>query len=328
MRLEIHNNHNNDQAFTNFADKKAVCAKPAEIRKLAVYRYDTADFSDEALETVRKTAKSIISKFAAEVEEKPSASDSNIENIENAVEEAVDKIAGQIGKIENGEAEGSKTLSEMVKEQMDKIDSMFGDKDYDKSKDSKLMSIKAKIYRGQNLSSAEQQYLSLKDPDSYSTYQQIASARKMFSCTIRSCRTRDDLISMRLSNSLTALAEFRKATRKGGDGMAIASLNAAIENDIRSYAKTREYQSLPTVAECNKFDRELAKAKRYECEKRREEMKARIDKKYKKKRKNVGDGKRTVAQVMASPLARKVLASRRRTSSCSCGNTGLSLYKF
>ncbi|MCH5196500.1 MAG: hypothetical protein J1F28_07290 [Oscillospiraceae bacterium] len=333
MSLEI----NNKCAFSDFNKKPDIRAKLVINEKtVRAHKRDSVDFSREALESMVKAAKSsraarsVISRFAAEAEEIPSVS---AEDVESAVENAIDKIEEQIEATQNSDTEksGQKTLAEMVKEQMDKIDSMFSNNDYDKSKDSKLWSIKGKIYRGLYLSPAEQQYLSQKDPDAYSTFQTINSARKMFSCSLRSCRTRDDLISMRLSNSLTALSEFRKAVRKGGDGSAIAGLNAALENEIKSYARSAHYQSLPTVAECNKFDRELAKAKRYECEKRREEMKARVDRKYKKKSKNVGDGKRTVAQVMASPLARKVLASRRSSGSCSCGSMGFSLsekYKF
>lgn len=337
MSLEI----NNKCAFSDFNKKPDIRAKLVVNEKtVRVQKRDSVDFSREALESMVKAAKSsraarsVISQFAAEAEENPSVSAEDVESaVENAIEKIEEKIEEQIESVTSGDSEksGQKTLAEMVKEQMDKIDNMFSNNNYDKSKDSKLMSIKGKIYRGLYLSPAEQQYLSQKDPDAYSTFQTINSTRKMFSCSLRSCRTRDDLIAMRLSNSLTALSEFRKAVRKGGDGSAIAGLNAALENEIKSYARTREYQSLPTVAECNKFDKELAKAKRYEYEKRREEMKARVDKKYKKKSKNVGDGKRTVAQVMASPLARKVLASRRSSGSCSCGSIGFSLsekYKF
>lgn len=237
---------------------------------------------------------------------------------ENAKTPAVEEK--QVTDVQNTKAkeEKQKTLAEMIQEQMDKIDSMFSEREYDKNSDSRLTSIKSKMYRGLTLNSSEQQYLASKDPDTYSKFQQMDSARRMFRCSLRACRTRDEVNSMRLSNALTALAEYRKAVRKGGDGNAIAGLNLALENEIRSYAKSADYQRLPTVAECNKFDRELAKARRYECEKRREELKARTDRHYKKKRKTVGDGKRTVAQVMASPLARKVLASRRRSGGCSC----------
>lgn len=220
-----------------------------------------------------------------------------------------------------------KTLAEMVREQMEKIDSMFKETEYDKSRDGQLLGIKSKMYRGLRLSPSEQQYLAAKDPDEYSKFQEMESARRMFKCTLNSCRTRDEVNSMRLSNALTALAEYRKAVRNGGDGQAIAALNSSLDREIRDYMRTASYQSLPTAAECNKFDRELAKAKRYECEKRREEMKARNDRHYKKKYKTVGDGKRTVAQVLTSPLARKVLASRRKPSVCTCDHSFSLNYK-
>ncbi len=234
---------------------------------------------------------------------------------------AEDKFTEQSGKTTEKAAEKpkEKTLAEMVREQMEKIDRMFAEKEYDKSRDGQLLGIKSKMYRGLTLSPSEQQYLAAKDPDEYSKFREMESARRMFKCTLNSCRTRDEVNSMRLSNALTALAEYRKAVRNGGDGNAIAALNSSLDREIRDYMRTASYQSLPTAAECNKFDRELAKAKRYECEKRREEMKARTDRHYKKKYKTVGDGKRTVAQVLASPLARKVLASRRKPSGCSCG---------
>lgn len=216
-----------------------------------------------------------------------------------------------------------KTLAEMMVEQMDKIDNMFSKyKEYDKSKDTKLNSILHKFNTGVTLTAAEQQYLALKDPDTYSSYQKINTVRGMYKCSLGACSTRDQVNSMRLCNSLSALAEYKKAIRKGGDGADIIRLNAALENEIKSYVKAGNYQRLPTAAECNKFDADIAKARKYEREKQLEKRLERLDptgKKRKKKYKIPGDGKRTVAQVMNSPLGRKVLASRRKSGCCSCG---------
>lgn len=212
-----------------------------------------------------------------------------------------------------------KSISEMIKEQMEKIDRLCSEKEYDKAGDTRLNAIKYKIYNGSTLTYTEQRYLASKDPDAYSSYQNITTARKMYRCSLNSCQTRDQVNSMRLSNSLSALAAYKKAIREGGSGADIIGLNAALENEIRDYAKAGNYQKLPTAAECNKFDADLAKARKYEREKRLEKALDPTGKKKKKTAKFPGDGKRTVAQVMNSPLGKKVMAARRRSSSCTCG---------
>lgn len=300
MELEIFDYKSAFSHCLHSVSSTSVKTEAPACEEKSVQNRDTAYFSEKAVKAIASAAVNAEKQTKTPLEnEKQVSSAQNVQNTQPAEEK-------------------QKTLAEMIKEQMDKIDSMFSEREYDKYNDSRLTSIKSKMYRGLTLNSSEQQYLASKDPDTYSKFQQMDSARKMFRCSLRACRTRDEVNSMRLSNALTALSEYRKAVRKGGDGNAIAGLNAALENEIKSYARSADYQRLPTAAECNKFDRELAKAKRYECEKRREELKARTDKHYKKKRKTVGDGKRTVAQVMASPLARKVLASRRRSGACSC----------
>lgn len=215
--------------------------------------------------------------------------------------------------------EPQKTIAEMVKEQTEKIDKLFANKEYDKNNDKKLIDIRAKIRQGKTLSPYEQQYLASKDPDSYKSFQQIDSARKMFRCTLNSCRTKDDVISMRLSNALSALSEYKKAIRKGDSGDAIIGMNAAFESEFRSYSNSAGFKKLPTAAECNKFDRDLAKARKFEQEKRLEKRRL-AAKKYKKKKsvKTPGDGKRTVSQVLSDPTSKKVLASRAKQTYCTC----------
>lgn len=324
MDLEI---YNYKSSFSNYLKKVSAASDPSNNEKTeSCPKRDSVDFSSKAFRSSHEAADAADDK----------TDNSSKAPIESAQENGSywKEQTSQVQGAENSDKSKSskqKTLGEMIQEQMEKIDNMFKDAEYDKSKDTRLSSIKSKIYRGLTLNSSEQQYLAAKDPDTYSTFQQMESARKMFKCSLRACRTRDEVNSMRLSNALTALSEYRKAIKNGGDGSAVVGLNAALENEIKSYASSADYLRLPTAAECNKFDRELAKAKRYECEKRIEDMKARIDKHYKKKRKTIGDGKRTVAQVMASPLARKVLASRRRSGSCSCGSVDFGYsrkYKF
>ncbi len=216
---------------------------------------------------------------------------------------------------ENGVEEAEKSIAEMVKEQMEKLDSLFGEREYDKANDSNLSSIRAKLYMGKKLTPAEQQYLAKRDPNTYSQYQQQETQRRIYRYTLKSCRTKDQVNGMRLSNALSALSELKKAARNGGGIGGIAGLNAALENEIRDFTRSGEYNRLPTVAEVNKVNRDLAKAKKYEREKRaeqREKLKAR--RKKKKPKKTPGDGKRTVAQVMATPEAKKVMRSRAKNA--------------
>lgn len=216
---------------------------------------------------------------------------------------------------ENGEEEAKKSIAEMVREQMEKLDSLFGESEYDRANDSNLSSIRTKLYMGKKLTPAEQQYLAKRDPNTYSQYQQQETQRRIYRYTLKSCRTKDQVNGMRLSNALSALSELKKAAKNGGGIGGIAGLNAALENEIRDFTRSGEYNRLPTVAEVNKVNRDLAKAKKYEREKRaeqREKLKAR--RKKKKSKKTPGDGKRTVAQVMATPEAKKVMRSRAKSA--------------
>ena len=225
---------------------------------------------------------------------------------------------------EKTESDSEKTVAEMLKEQSERFDRLFGEREYDKSRDTRLQGIRAKMRTGQTLTFTEQSYLAVRDPESYKTFQKTESARRAYRCTLMSCRTRDEVNGMRLSNALSALSAYKKAIRNGGDGADVAGLNAALDREIREFTKSRNYQMLPTAAECNKFDRDLAKARKYEQEKRIAERKNRLKKK-KKQVKTPGDGKQTVRQVMNSPTAKKVLNSRSKKT-CSSYHLDANLY--
>lgn len=249
----------------------------------------------------------------------------------NSISERLQKEIDKLSEIIDSEKPTTeKSISELLEEQRDRLNSLFSKNE---NKSNNLSSIRNKIQRGLKLTPSEQRYLSSKDPKAYESYCAISSARSMFRCSLHNCRTRDEVISMRLSNALTALSSYKKALREGGNGEMVIALNAAFENELKSFAKSPGYRSLPTAAECNKFDRDLAKAKRYEQEKRLEkqrEAQRLRSKRYKKVSKNTkvpGDGKRTVAQVMADPTSKKVLASRAKRTYCECGTVGVSPYK-
>ncbi len=222
-----------------------------------------------------------------------------------------------------------KSLTELLEEQKNRLDKLFNNNANNADTDNTIGGIKNKLRQGRILTAYEQQLLSAKDPAAYESYQRIHTARRMFRCTLNSCRTRDDVIGMRLSNALSALSSYRKAIREGGDGGEVIALNAAFEDELRSFAKSSGYRSLPTAAECSKFDRDMAKARRYEQEKRLEKRREqlRLKRNKKKAKKTPGDGKRTVAQVLADPTSRKVLASRAKRTYCTCG-VGFSTYKM
>ena len=249
----------------------------------------------------------------------------------NSISETLQKEIDKLSEIiESEKPNTKKSISEMLEEQRDRLNSLFSKTD---KTDNNLTGIRNKIRQGQKLTPAEQRYLSAKDPKAYESYCQINTARSMFRCSLNNCRTRDEVIGMRLSNALSALSSYKKALREGGNGETVIALNAAFENELKDFSKSSSYRSLPTAAECNKFDRDLAKAKRYEqerrLEKQREAQRLR-SKRYKKtaKRSKVpGDGKRTVAQVLADPTSKKVLASRAKRTYCECGTISLSPYK-
>ena len=232
------------------------------------------------------------------------------------------KSAAQIAaeKVEESlnaeKSEDKKTLSEIIKEQTDKIDSMFSSSaENDKSKDKVLAIIKQKVRGGLRLSVTEEKYLSKNDPDSYSNYCTILDARRSFRTQLAMCRNKDDVYSMRLANALSALSAYKKAIKQGGDGAEVAGLNMALEREISSFSRSARFQNLPTVAERSKYQIELAKARRYEREKRLAERQNALRKK-KKQVKTPGDGKRTVAQVENSYLGRKI---RNADRGGSCG---------
>lgn len=211
--------------------------------------------------------------------------------------------------------EDQKSLSDIIKEQTEKIDSMFSSKETDKSKDKVLLLIKQKMRSGLMLSTTEEKYLSKNDPDSYSNYRTVLDARRTFRTQLAMCRNKDDVISMRLCNALSALSAYKKAIKQGGDGAEVAGLNMALEREISNFSRSARYQSLPTSAERSKYQIELAKARRYEREKRIADRMNALRKK-KKQVKTPGDGKRTVAQVENSYLGRKI---RNADRGGSCG---------
>lgn len=204
------------------------------------------------------------------------------------------------------EASSEKSFSELIKEQTEKIDRLFS-RENGTADDRQLNSIRMKLRSGLMLSANEEQYLSKYDPDGYSNYRTTLDARRMFRSQLACCRTKDDVNGMRLSNALSALSSYKKAMKNGGDGSAVAGLNMALEREISDYTKSARYRSLPTAAERDKYYMELAKARRFEREKRAAEKQNALSKGKKKKQvKQPGDGKRTVAQVENSSLGRKV----------------------
>lgn len=247
------------------------------------------------------------------------------DSISKPLQKEIDKLSEIIS---SEKSNTDKSLYEMLEEQRDKLNSLFS---HDKKSDNTLSNIKNKIRQGRKLTATEQRYLSAKDPTAYESYCKINTARTMFRCSLNNCRTRDEVIGMRLSNALSALSSYKKAIKEGGDGSEVIALNAAFENELRSFSKSSGYRSLPTAAECNKFDRDLAKARQYEREKRLEkqrEAQRLRSKKYKKvKKKTPGDGKRTVAQVLADPVSKKVLASRAKRTYCECSTVSFSMFK-
>lgn len=293
---------------------------------------DTAAFSAKARAAARGSRAPA---SAEEILEKMNAIQASAEkqSAENAAAAEQPKIENSaVGKPEDKNE--NKSISEMVKEQMEKLDSLFAQKEYDKANDTRLSGIKAKMRTGSGLTPGEQQYLASKDPEAYSSFQRMETAKKMYRCSLNACRTKDEVNAMRLSNALSALSAYRKAIRNGGDGADVAGLNAALDREIRSFTGTSNYRRLPTVAECNKFDRDLAKAKKNErekklAEKRKLEAKRqrtlaakKLAAKRAKYKKTPGDGKQTVAQVLSSPTAKKVLASRAKSSNCGCAYVG------
>lgn len=211
--------------------------------------------------------------------------------------------------------EEKKSFSELIKEQTDKIDKLFSKDDQSGSNNNQLTSIKQKIRGGLTLSISEEQYLSKHDPDAYSNYRTVLDSRRMFRAQLSCCRTKDEVNGMRLSNALAALSSYKKAMKNGGDGSEIAGLNMALEREISSFSQSARYRSLPTAAERDKYYMELAKARRFEREKR-EAQRLNSRSKKKKQVKMPGDGKRTVAQVENSALGRKV---RNAGKGGSCG---------
>ena len=243
-----------------------------------------------------------------------------------AAQEAADAIAEELEKVEDKASsdkesgEEQKSMSDIIKEQMEKIDSMFSNNE-NKSDDRQLLLIKQKMRSGLSLNANEAKYLSKYDPDAYKNYKIVEETRRMYRCQLASCRTKDEVIGMRLSNALSALSAYKKAIRNGGDGAEVAGLNMALEREISSYAQTARFKNLPTAAERNKYQMELAKARKYEREKRIAER-INATRKKKKQIKTLGDGKRTVAQVENSYLGRKIRKADAGGGSCgACGSS-------
>lgn len=235
--------------------------------------------------------------------------------------------AESTNKSDKSDKTEKRSLSELIKEQTDKIDRMFSDNSGDRRNDNQLASIKLKIRSGRILNANEERYLSKYDPDAYSNYRTTQDACRMFRCQLSSCRTRDEVNGMRLSNALSALSAYKKAIKHGGDGSAVAGLNMALEREISSFSQSARFRSLPTSAERDKYYMQLAKARKFEREKRLAER-ANASSKKKKQVKQPGDGKMTVSQVMNSPLGRKVRSSEKGSGGMCFSAGSFSTYKM
>lgn len=236
-----------------------------------------------------------------------------------------ERLYEQIRAYESGEiVDPDKSVADWVKEQMEIIDRMNAEKEYDKHNDKQIQSINNKLNCGQKLTATEKQYLMAHDPIAYQNAQQIENERKYYSKMLCCCRTKDDVNSMRLSCSLSALAELKKL--KSGDTESLSRIiqrNAALESELRSFVRKGGYSALPSAAECRKVAADLRKARRYEQEKKRakeaeRKKSAEAKRKAKKYRKNPGDGKQTVSQVLRSPAARKVRRSMAKGAYLRC----------
>ncbi len=240
-----------------------------------------------------------------------------------AYENAANSAANSEDKV-NGAEKPEKSISDWVKEQMDILQNSLAEKD--KSKDSQLHSINSKLNSGQKLTPSEKQYLMTHDPMAYQNAQRIENDSKYYSKMLSCCRTKDDVHSLRLSYSLSALAELKKLKGGEGDISAISAIwqrNAALERETNNFVRRGGYSALPTRAECRKVASDLRKARLYELEKKRAKAAARrktaeAKKKRRKAAKTPGDGKRTVAQVLQSTTAKKVRRSMAKRAYLSC----------
>lgn len=282
------------------AKAKEFIAKASEKPDLSFLDEFTGKTSDndKALETIRAAL-----------------SDTTEKASEAAREQAAKIAAGETNAIQQPE-EQKKSISEMLAEQQEKLENLFSHLYGEDSKTHKINSIRLKMRGGQKLSPSEQSYLSVNDPDMYERYQKVECARRSYRNSLNSCRTKDQVNGMQLSNALSALGQYRKACRNGGSGDEVIGLYSALNREINEFKRSGCYNALPTNAECGKFQKDLAKARKFEQEKkaakRREQLEKLRKKRLKKKKKVLktpGDGKQTVAQVMSSPTAKKVIGS-------------------
>ncbi len=293
------------------ADSKAAEALKEQIKSVSGL---LADKSNGLSSPVTKQLEKIYALLCKQEKTDPNS-------VSEELQDEIDKLSEMLS---SEKTDNKKSLAELLEEQNKRVENLFSNI---AQRDNTLSIIKNKIRQGQKLTAYEQQTLSAKDPAAYESYRKVNTARKMFRCSLNSCRTRDAVIGMRLSNALSALSSYKKAIREGGDGNDVVALNAAFENELRDFTKSAGFRALPTVAECNKFDRDISKARKYEREKRLEKRRQQLrSKRYKKKaKKTPGDGKRTVAQVLSDPTSKKVLASRAKRTYCSCAK-GFSFY--
>ncbi len=304
------------------------CFKPDEKGKNQ--KYDTIEIKakipvPEQPDECRLTSgeKSLYDKLKEEIERLQSKCNEN-ENTADDTEKADDEkklgewLEEQAKLYEDAAEKYKKSLSDWVKEQMELWENNNAKREEQKRNDPQLQNINSKLNMGQKLTPTEKQYLMAHDPTAYQNAQRIESERNYYAKMLNCCRTQDDVHALRLSNAVSALEELKKIRSGGGDCMSSLSLimqrNAAFESETNRFVRSGGFSALPTKAECRKVAADLRKAKRYEMEKKRakaleRKKTAEAKRKAKKLKKNPGDGKRTVAQVMQSPTAKKVRRS-------------------
>lgn len=261
---------------------------------------------------------SFLDEFTGKISDNDKALDTIRAALRDTAEKAAETAKTAVGETNAAQQpeEKEKTLSEMLAEQQEKLESLFSRLYGEDSKAHKINAIRMKMRGGYRLSASDQAYLSVNDPDMYERYQKVECARRSYRNTLNSCRTKDQVNGMQLSNALSALGQYKKACRNGS-GDEVIGLYSALNREINEFKHSGGYSALPTNAECGKFQKDLAKARKFEQEKkaakRREQLEKLKKKRFKKKKKKLlktpGDGKQTVAQVMNSPTAKKVIGS-------------------
>lgn len=132
--------------------------------------------------------------------------------------------------------------------------------------------IELKMMSGKRLSAEEMDYLKEHDPETYKKAKAIEMEREAYERELKNCKTKEEVQRVKAAHAATALDRVNDIKNNpnipSGKKLELIKQEhfkaSALDDTMRTFTKSGEYQKLPTEAERQKAEKELEEAKKAE----------------------------------------------------------------